>query len=386
MSKPRHHQAHSAPALPPHKFIASAAAWEQCLSQLRGQQRLAVDLEANSLYAYQEEVCLIQLSITGQDYIIDPRARIDLSPLGELFARPDVEKVFHAAEYDLLLVKRQFGWELTNLFDTMWAARILGIERVGLANILETTFDVHLDKRFQRSNWCERPLSAAALAYAQADTHFLLALRDKLALRLAEEGRLDEATEIFAEQTRVKPSSLAFDPESFWTMNGTRALSPQGKSILRALVIYRDGEAARRNRPHFKILQDQTLMEIARETPEHQDDLTRIPGMSSGQIQRYGRDILRIVRENRGASAPRRPKRKSRLPQDVLDRYDLLRTWRRETGARRGVESDVILSRDALWALAHKNPQNREELDGILGPWRSQAYGDEILSLLRQPG
>lgn len=384
MSKPRQHQAASAPDLPPHKYISSAAAWQQCLSRLQEQPRLALDLEANSLYAYQEEVCLIQLSIPGQDYIIDPLANIDLSPLGELFARRDVEKVFHAAEYDLMLVKRQYGWELNNLFDTMWAARILGIERVGLANILDSTFGVRLDKRFQRANWCERPLSPAALAYAQADTHFLLALRDRLAQRLEEEGRIQEAQEIFAEQSQVEPASLAFDPDSFWTMNGTRTLSPQGKAILRALTIYRDQQAAQRNRPHFKILQDRTLMEIARAAPQQKDDLARIQGMSSGQMKRYGRDILRLVRQNRGASAPYRPKRKPRLPQDVLDRYDLLRGWRKEKGAERGVESDVILSRDALWALARKNPQSREELNGILGPWRAAAYGDEILSLLRQ--
>ncbi len=357
-----------------------------CLARLQEQPRLALDLEANSLYAYHEEVCLIQLSIPGQDYIIDPLAPIDLAPLGKLFARPDVEKVFHAAEYDLMLVKRQYGWELNNLFDTMWAARILGIDRVGLANILEHYFDVHLDKRFQRSNWCERPLSPAALAYAQADTHFLLALRDKLALELDAEGRLEEAHEIFAEQTEVQPASLAFDPDSFWTMNGTRTLSPQGKAILRALAIYRDQEAARRNKPHFKILQDRTLMQIAREAPDHRDDLARVPGMSSGQMQRYGRDILRIVRENRGGKPPRRPSRGPRLPQDVLDRYELLRNWRKEKGVQRGVESDVILSRDAMWALARANPGSRDELDGILGPWRARTYGDEILSLLRQQG
>jgi ribonuclease D len=285
-----------------------------------------------------------------------------------------------------MLVKRQFGWELNNLFDTMWAARILGIERVGLANMLESTFDVHLDKRFQRADWCERPLSSAALAYAQADTHFLLALRDRLARRLEEEGRTEEAHEIFREQTRVQPATQEFDPDSFWTMNGTRALAPRGKAILRALVIYRDRQAAQRNKPHFKVLQDSTLMQIAQEAPQHRDDLARIPGMSSGQIQRYGRDIIRIVGENLAASTPRRPRQKPRLPQAVLDRYELLRAWRKEKGAERGVESDVILSRDALWALARENPQSRAELDGILGPWRANAYGDEILALLARRG
>lgn len=386
MSRASHSRPVPTPDLPPHQFVARAREWEQCLRRLQQQPRLAVDLEANSLYVYREEVCLIQISIPGQDYIVDPTADLDLSGLGKLFANPEVEKVFHAAEYDLMLVKRQYGWELDNLFDTMWAARILGIERVGLANMLEAEFGVQLDKHFQRANWCRRPLSPSELAYAQADTHFLLVLRDKLAVQLETAGHMEEAQEIFAEQSSVTPPSLAFDPDAFWTMNGTRQLSPQGKAILRALAIYRDQVAERRNKPHFKILQDKTLLQVAQEAPRDRDDLASIHGMSSGQISRYGRDILSIVRENLGARAPRRPHRKPRLPQDVVDRYELLRAWRRDKGQARGVESDVILSRDAMWALARENPQTWEALVAILGPWRLKTYGEELLALLAGHG
>lgn len=370
------------PKLPPHKLIRTPAAWEQCLQELQDQPRLAVDLEANSIYVYLEEVCLIQISIPSQDYIVDPTVGLDLSGLGLLFADPAVEKIFHAAEYDLILVTRQYGWTLNNLFDTMWAARILGVERVGLANILESTFGVRLDKRYQRANWCRRPLSDEQLAYAQADTHFLLELRDRLAAQLKAGGHMAEAREIFAEQTRIQPPDLSFDPESFWSIDGVRHLSPQGKAILKALSIYRDAEAEQRNRPAFKILQNRTLMQVAREAPRHQQELARIDGMSSGQMRRYGRDILRIVRDNLGAPAPHRPRRRQRVPQDVMERFDTLRTWRKERARQRGVESDVIVSRDALWALAHANPASREGLEGILGPWRLRTYGDEILELL----
>lgn len=386
MSRPGKPRQVPTPDLPPHKFVTKAREWERCLQALREQPRLAIDLEANSLYAYREEVCLIQISIPGQDYIVDPTAGFDLAGLGELFADSGVEKVFHAAEYDLMLVKRQYGWKLNNLFDTMWAARILGIERVGLANMLESEFGVRLNKQFQRANWCKRPLSAAELAYAQADTHYLLTLRDRLATRLREAGHMEEAEEIFAEQTSVQPPSLAFDPDSFWSMNGTRHLSPQGKAILRALTIYRDQEAARRNKPHFKILQDRTLLQLAQEAPRHRDDLTRVHGMSPGQMRRYGRDILRVVRENLGARTPRRPRRRPRPPQEVIDRYETLRAWRRDKGQARGVESDVILSRDAMWALAYENPHSSEGLKEILGPWRRKTYGEEILALLARHG
>ncbi|MCA9875056.1 MAG: ribonuclease D, partial [Anaerolineales bacterium] len=156
--------------LPPHHLITTQTDWQDCLAALKQEPRIAIDLEANSMYAYRERVCLIQISIPSQDYIIDPVAKVDLSGLGELLADTAVEKVFHAAEYDLILLKREYEWELNNLFDTMWAARILGYKQYGLASLLKKIFDLKLDKQYQKSNWCRRPLSPAQLTYAQLDT------------------------------------------------------------------------------------------------------------------------------------------------------------------------------------------------------------------------
>ena len=132
--------------LPPHKLITTQSDWQLCLEKLHAEPRLAIDLEANSMYAYREEVCLIQITIPGQDYIIDPLGVRDVTGLGEIIQDPQVEKVFHAAEYDMILLKRQFDWQLHNLFDTMWAARILGYERYGLASMIETVYGIELDK------------------------------------------------------------------------------------------------------------------------------------------------------------------------------------------------------------------------------------------------
>jgi ribonuclease D len=198
--------------LPPYRLVTNPSDWQRCLAQLQKYPRLAIDLEANSLFAYREQVCLIQISIPNQDYIVDPLAKIDLSPLGAIIGDPAVEKVFHAAEYDLLLIKREFGWRLQNLFDTMWATRILGYDRCGLANILESFYGVSLDKKHQRANWCKRPLTTSQLAYARMDTHYLLRLRDDLAAELDEAGRTAEARETFAEQSDVHPNNNEFDP------------------------------------------------------------------------------------------------------------------------------------------------------------------------------
>lgn len=370
--------------LPPHQLITTPKAWQACLAQLRAEPRLAIDLEANSMYAYREQVCLIQISDSRQDYIIDPVADIDLSGLGELIANPAVEKVFHAAEYDLLLVKREYGWELNNLFDTMWAARILGYERYGLASLLEEMYQIKLNKRHQKSNWCKRPLSPDQLIYAQHDTHFLLRLRDQLEQELEQAGCLEEAREIFEEQTHVTPHNNHFDPDSFWAINGAYDLEPQQQAILKALHIYRDQEAQARNQPLFKILHDKTLLQLAQDAPRNFNQIQAIPGMTWGQIRRYGEGILEAISAGANDSPPEHPKRTKRPSDQVLNRYEKLHNWRKNRARQRGVESDVIISRHTLWEIAEKKPTTQSDLAALetLGQWRCRTYGQEILDIL----
>lgn len=372
--------------LPPYQYVNTPQRWQQCLTALRPEPRMAIDLEANSMFAYRERVCLIQISIPGQDYIIDPEVGLDLQELGAILANPAVEKVFHAAEYDLILLKGQYGWSAANIFDTMWAARILGYERYGLANILADLYGVHLNKQQQKSNWCKRPLSPAQLQYAQYDTHFLLRLRDDLATQLEACGRMAEALETFAQQTAVLPNHQPFDPESFHNISGVNELNARQKGILRELNIFRDQEAQRRDQPLFKVFGDRTLLEIARREPTTLEELGEVYGMSPRQLQRYGETLLRLIEQGKTAPRPAPPRRTRRIPEAVYERYERLHLWRKERAKERGVESDVIVSRDALWALARANPQTAEALTAVceLGDWRRQMYGEEILDVLRR--
>jgi ribonuclease D len=373
--------------LPPFILITQSHQWLDCLDQLRQEPRLAIDLEANSMFAYRERVCLIQISTPKQDYIIDPTVSLDLSGLGELVTNPDIEKIFHAAEYDLILLKRQYGWELSNLFDTMWAARILGYQRFGLASLLKDLYQINLNKRYQKSNWCQRPLASAQLTYAQHDTHFLFQLRDRLHQELVDEGCEEEAAETFAEQAQVKLNDNGFSPDSFWSVNGVRDLSRQQQAILKAINIFRDQEARQRDQPLFKIFNDRTMLALAKQAPATMDQLAQVHGMTRGQIRRYGRALLRVIRQGKQAPPPVYPKRRhKRHPEVVVSRYDKLRGWRRRKGLSRGVESDVILSRHALWEIAIANPQNSDELNRLdsIGAWRCSTYGEEILDVLKE--
>jgi ribonuclease D len=372
--------------LPHHQYIAAPRDWQVCLESLQSESRLAIDLEANSMHAYQERVCLIQVSNSSQDYIIDPLTQLDLDGFGALLANPEIEKVFHAAEYDLTLLKREYGWELNNLFDTMWSARILGYKHYGLSNLLEQLYQVKLNKRYQKSNWCRRPLSLAQRIYAQLDTHYLLQLRDHMAAELETAGRIEEAKEIFEEQTRVKPSNHEFSPDSFWSINGVHSLTRRQQAVLRALAIYRDEEAKRHNKPHFKILGNRTLLELAEALPRDVKQLRRIHGMTAGQIRRHGKQLLEWIAKGKEAPLPTRPKRNKRPPDSVMNRYDKLHRWRKARAKARGVESDVIVSRDALWAIARANPRTPEDLSAIeeLGAWRTKRYGQDLLNLLKK--
>lgn len=371
-------------SLPPYQFVSNTKQWQLCLQQLRQENRLGLDLEANSLFAYHESVCLIQISTTDQDFIIDPLQVPDLSGLGELITDPAIEKVFHAAEYDLILMKRHYGWELNNLFDTMWAVRVLGHKQMGLANLLQNYFGVTQNKKHQRANWCARPLTREQLAYAQIDSHYLLPLRDHLAQELKQKERWDEAQEIFAAHSRVKAPPLVFDPDAFWSINGVRDLTPHQQAVLKALHLFRHEEAERSNRPLYRIFSDRTTLELAQQLPETVDDLTSIYGMSAGQIRRYGRRLIPLIREAQKATPPRPPKRPNRPPDEVVARFEMLHQWRKERAIKRGVESDVVLSKEALWALAEARPQTWDALSQIpeIGPIRRQLYGKEILQVL----
>lgn len=371
--------------LPPPVLVTSARAWQGCLERLQAERLLAIDLEANSMYAYREQVCLVQITIPAQDFIIDPLAVVDLGGLGDILADRAVEKVFHAAEYDLMLLKRQYGWQCHNLFDTMWAARLLGIERYGLANLLQALFGVKQNKKFQKANWCKRPLTPELITYAQCDTHYLLRLRHHLAAKLSAKNAMAEAQEIFTEQTQVSANHQTFDPDGFWAIGGANDLTRPQQAVLKALYTFRDQEAERRNQPLFKVMSDKTLLELAQNAPATMRELYDVFGMSRGQVQRYGRQLLPLITEARQAEPPRFPKRNNRPPDDVCNRYEKLHAWRKEKAVARGVESDVILSRDAMWVIAYENPQSEAQLAQLpqVGPWRRAAYGEEIIRVLR---
>jgi ribonuclease D len=356
------------------------------LRRLMGEPFVGVDTESDSLYVYHEKVCLIQLSIPDADYLVDPLAQgLDIAPLGKLFASSHVVKIFHAAEYDVMCLKRDAGFEFRNLFDTMWAARILGWRQIGLAAILEEHFGMRLDKRWQRYNWGRRPLERAALDYARLDSHYLPSLRDIQMRDLVARERIEEAREAF-DQVAAVAAQPPHEPhaDDFWRIKGAGDLTHRSQAILRELYLFREHEARRRDWPPFKIMGDKTLLALAQAKPHRLHDLDHINGMTPLQIKRYGEGVIDAVTRGLSAPTPRVPRN---WPPDygALNRYEKLRAWRRQVAAERGVEPDVVVCNAVLMAVAHRQPSTLQDLEGIegLGPWKLKTYGEQLVEALK---
>jgi len=354
------------------------------LKALHDEPFVAVDTESNSLYAYQEQVCLMQISVPDKDYLVDPLTVPDLSPLAHFFADPKVEKIFHAAEYDVMCLKRDSGFCFVNLFDTMWAARILGWPRVGLGDILKDLFDVRTNKRYQRYNWGKRPLDQKALTYASLDTHYLVPLRHLQADALMQKGRWEEAQEGFDQVAGSEPMCNDFETQDFWGVKGAFDLRGREQAVLRELCIWRDGEARRRDRPHFKVLHDRVLSALVQACPRTREELARVDGIKPYIVRRYGKRILQAVERGMDAPVPSPPPPPPRHSDEEIERYEALRTWRKEVAAERKVDVDVVVGNAVLWALTEQNPRTTDELASIegLGPWKRGAYGEAILEVL----
>ena len=388
----------AAPMERPQVFVASPEQLGACVDDVAKSARLALDTESNGFHAYFEKVCLLQIATERADWALDTLA-LGLDPLVPLLADPARECILHAAEYDVLCMKREYGLSFPRIFDTHAAAKTLGIEKVGLHNLLADQLGVQVEVDEQRSDWGKRPLSPRQLEYAFADVRYLLPLREKLGEQLAVRGLLAEAEAEFARLVAKEPKTREFDPEGWQKMKAARTLDGRGRAVLRELYLLRDRRARELNRPAFKVLSDLFLSEVARRQPRTEEELVKIPGTSAGALQKIGRQVLEAVKLGRDAEAPARPKSggangqrwrrggSGAPPPEVEERYERLRAWRRARAEARKVEVQVIAPNAVLWAIARAAPSDLESLAVVEGmdPFRLEQYGAAILDVLSSP-
>jgi ribonuclease D len=289
------------PQLEP-RLVADPEGLSALADEVRREPVVALDTESNSFHAYRERVCLLQISTRGGDWVVDPLA-VDPGPLGALLAEGRVV-VLHGADYDVRCLRREYGWVLPGLFDTMLAARRLGHSGLGLSALVEAHFGARLSKKHQRSDWGRRPLSPEQLSYAALDTHFLLPLHALLQGELERRGLWEEARREFGKVASAQPRARVFDPEGWRRLPGARGLDPASRAALRALWRAREDRASESDRPPFKVMPEHTMVEIARRRPLSADELGRLPGVTPGLLRRVGDLVLEALRRAEAGAPP----------------------------------------------------------------------------------
>jgi len=367
-------------------YLDTADTVDRFLAGLHGTRAIALDTEGASFHRFVDRIYLLQLSTDAHEAIIDPLPIGTPSRLGALLEDPQVEVILHDADYDLRLLHQDYGWRVTNLFDTRVAAQLLGLRAFGLAALLEQFFGVKLDKKHQRADWSMRPLTADMLDYAAQDTRHLLALRERLRAELEQKGRWHWAQEEFAraEGTRWEPEN----GDGFLRLKGARDLTRRELARLRELVRWRDGIAAELDRATFRVAGNEVLLDLARSAPTTRDALFAVKGFPRGMSDARAQDAMQAIARGNAvpdADLPRFPKaaRWDRDP-DFDERVAKLKAVRDEAAARLDLDPGVLCSRDRMEAVARRQPKHVDEFAEIpeLRRWQAEVLAPGFVRAL----
>jgi ribonuclease D len=370
-------------------IIDTDAALAEAVRQWQTEPALGIDTEANSFFVYRERTCLVQVSSRTADWIIDPFV-VNLAALGPVLANPAVEKVLHASEFDIVSLKRDYAIGFTNVFDTMIAAKAVGHRKVGLANLAEELLGVKLAKDEQRSDWGRRPLTREQVEYAFADTRHLLPLADALKEKVRAAGPLiGEEVDIDCQRiTEREARPREVDVDAFERHKLARKLDPVARQVMKALYAAREARARETDKPPFRVVSDDALLEISQRQPKDRAELLKISGVTPGLAGRHGDALLQAVKDGL-ALGPLPFQRRAPAVVDLEEeaRFESLRAWRKVTADARGVEVEVIANNSVLKVLAKANPATIEAVgeSGALDPVRLRRYGAALLEVLRRP-
>ncbi len=319
--------------LPPPEVVEDGAGLARMLAALEHEHEIAVDTEADSFYHYQERVCLVQITAGGRDWLVDPLQGLDIRPLGAMLADPRRIKVFHDGEYDILILKRQFGFGFANLFDTRIAAAALGMEAPGLAAVVSHRYGYELDKSQQRSDWSRRPLTREQVVYARLDTHYLVPLMHVFEPELVQRGRMPILRGECERLAALEPAEKTFHPDEFLRIKGARRLSLSAMRVLRELYVLREEHARARDLPPFKVLAPQAMLELSEVQPSSLRALDRL--VPPGVQRRIGNEIVAAIQRGMAlgpfARVPEAPSRseESKLDEAGSELHERLKQWRK---------------------------------------------------------
>lgn len=372
------------------KLIEAPESLERAIEQIRPAPEIGVDIEADSLYHYFEKICLIQMNPADNPLIVDPLGGLDLSPLMEQLGGKLL--IFHGADYDLRLLFKDFGFVPDRIFDTMKAAQLLGFENIGLAALVEKYFGVHLSKSSQKLDWSERPLKKCMIEYAARDVIYLPELKDRLEKELVALGRLHWLTESCEQiiASALKNGETA-DPDREWRFKGTSALSGKSLALAKALWYWREEEAKKMNRPAFKVVGNQTLIELAAHAAHlpNEEVLKRVSLPRTFAGRRLA-ELTKVLNEGRDYLPARWPRDKCRGKTNhhlrangaVLEK---LREVRDLKSRELRIDPSLLASKAALMEVAAGNPRDLETIRALrcLMKWQTKILGEVFLEVLQ---
>jgi ribonuclease D len=347
--------------------ITSARQVANLIAQIDPHHRVALDTEADSLHCYREKLCLLQISIPGGDFIVDPLADVDLGPLRDALANKEI--VLHGADYDLRLLRRNLDLVPQRIFDTVIAARMIGLHEFSLAALVEFYFNIELAKGSQKANWALRPLSKKMTEYAINDTRYLLPLAERLEAELQSRGRMEwfrQSCQRALEQAAIDRER---DVDDAWRISGAGALRGRAAAVLRELWNWREREAEVVDRPPFHILQNRELLDSAQ----------RFVAGESPDYKHFSNRRRRAFREaaERGMQLPEkdwpvRPRRSGTRPTaEVIKRIEKLRQNRDHAAKELQLEVSFIAPRATLEAIS----ADPSRADALLVPWQRELLG-----------
>jgi ribonuclease D len=372
------------------RFIDTHGELLKAAEAVASADRLGVDTEADSLHRYVEKLCLVQVSTSEEDFVIDPLAGLDLreflGPLGSKLL------IFHGADYDLRLLRRTYGFEPRRIFDTLVAAQLLGVGSPGLAALVERYYGAKLSKANQKADWSRRPLTAPMIDYAAKDTHYLLPLASQLERELEEKGRVAWFEESCADVLEASKVDREVDPSRRWRVKGAHALKGRELAMLKALWEWREDEARRRDRPSFKVLQGEALIETARWVVAHRGrplgEMPRLPrswdGAKIKDVERRIAEAWRVPLESLEPPAPpskRGPRRLSASEKKALER---LKEVRKRLAGEVGCDPGILAPNTVLEHIVIAAPADAAALVrlGHLKRWQADLLGGALLEAL----
>ncbi len=354
----------SAPQIP---LTDTSEGLNEVLPHFEPHERIAVDTEADSLHCYFEKLCLIQITVPGLDFLIDPLAPMDLAPLWNSWAGKEL--IFHGADYDLRLLRRAGCPPPTRIFDTMLAARLTGVQEFSYAALMEKLFKIPIAKASQKANWARRPLSPQMMEYAVNDTRHLGALRDLLSADLDRMGRRAWFDQCCERAIRASEVDREHDPDQIWRISGSGLLRGRAAAIFRELWHWREDEAKRVDKPTFHILHSEMLIKAAERI--HAGERVEFKHIRGPRAQRF------FIAAHKGIVCPEAdwPKvvrvARNRPSQEQFQRFLELKKIRDSRAAELNLDPSLISAKATLEGLAFRP----EETLPRLMPWQREMLG-----------